>query len=205
MGKPHCFELQADMPFARNRYVLQTESQQGMFQRLFSRTPKHEVPQQLYGKVVEQSRQPAFFTDFGFPDTVSGRFDVLCLHMFLFSRRLVREDTRLSADLNQEVFDAFVQGTDSALRELGVGDTSVPKRKKKMVRSFYATVDEFAGPMDAGDQNALADAVANRYQEMRPDEAPALAKYMLAAAETLDTQSAQAIMSGELHWPSVLK
>ncbi len=122
-----------------------------MFSRLFGKSRSHEVPQQLYGTVVTQARQPVFFTHYGFADSVTGRFDVLALHLYLFSRRLVREDTDTSQSLNQEVFDYFTADTDRALRELGVGDTSVPKRKKKMIRTFYALVEEFGPALDAAD------------------------------------------------------
>ncbi len=53
-----------------------------MFARLFKRLPANDVPQELYGSVVAQARQPVFFTDYGFHDTVTGRFDLVALHLF---------------------------------------------------------------------------------------------------------------------------
>ena len=140
-----------------------------MFAGLFKRSRAHEVPQELYGSVVAQARLPVFFTDFGFEDTVTGRFDVVLLHLFLLSRRLVREDTPLSQSLNQEIFDHFTEETDRALRELGVGDTTVPKRKKKMIHSFYALVQDLSGPLDQSSKTSegLAQLVSARFARKR--------------------------------------
>jgi cytochrome b pre-mRNA-processing protein 3 len=181
-----------------------------MFSRLFSRKPANPVPQQLYGSVVAQSRNPLFFTEFGFHDTVISRFDVLCLHLFLFSRRLVRSPSPLAASLNQEVFDIFTDETDRALRELGVGDTSVPKRKKKMVRTFYAMVDEFSKPLDEADQSGLLNAMTARFGQTTTRSAEAvqcrpLMTYVANCARALDAQTDEAILAGELSWPSAQK
>ena len=34
----------------------------------------------LYGAIVAQARSAAFYTDYGVPDTVLGRFDLIVLH-----------------------------------------------------------------------------------------------------------------------------
>lgn len=177
-----------------------------MFANLFKRSRNHEVPQELYGSVVAQSRNPVFFTDFGFEDTVTGRFDLVALHLYLFSRRLVREDTSLSQSLNQEVFDQFTDDTDRALRELGVGDTSVPKRKKKMIRTFYAMVEDFSEPLDHNDIDALINQIEKRFglseeSNSAPFEYQALAQYMMAASDDLDANPSDTIMTGQISWP----
>ncbi|MGB7287769.1 MAG: ubiquinol-cytochrome C chaperone family protein [Salaquimonas sp.] len=177
-----------------------------MFTGLFKRTRTHEVPQQLYGSVVAQSREPVLFTDYGFPDTVTGRFDAVSLHLFLFSRRLVREDTTLAKSLNQEVFDYFTDDTDRALRELGVGDTSVPKRKKKMIHTFYAVVEDLSEEIDNKDEEQLLKKLETRFISSEGENAaynhPALAKYILSVANILDEIPADQIMKGEIRWPS---
>lgn len=175
-----------------------------MFSRIFGRSRSHEVPQQLYGTVVAQARQPVFFTRYGFADSVTGRFDVLALHLFLFSRRLVREDTDTARSLNQEVFDYFTADTDRALRELGVGDTSVPKRKKKMIRTFYALVEEFGPALDTEDPGAVREQVGRRFDGEDQDDAclNALSGYIMAAAAELDKIPAESIYKGIIAYPN---
>ncbi|MCB1386880.1 MAG: ubiquinol-cytochrome C chaperone [Nitratireductor sp.] len=149
---------------------------------------------------MSQAREPAFYERYGFADTVTGRFDCLALHLFLLSRRLVRADTQPARSLNQEVFDRFIDDIDRALRELGVGDTSVPKRKKKLVRGFYGMVADFSAPMDGNDRTALLRAVANRFECGEP-AAELLADYVLSAARHLDWIDGERLLSGTIDWP----
>ena len=165
---------------------------------------KDPIPQKLYGAVVAQSRNPLFYTDFGFEDSAMGRFNLLALHMFLLSRRLVREDSEITASLNQEIFDAFTFELDVALRELGVGDPTVPKRKKKMVRSFYGQVEDFAAPMDNDNKQQLSIAVFKRFynnNQKQRSNADKVAAYVSQAGKILDSQIVEVILKGDLSWP----
>lgn len=183
-----------------------------MFGNLFKRTRSHEVPQELYGSVVTQARQPVFFIDFGFEDSVMARFDLVALHLYLFSRRLVREDTPTAQSLNQEVFDTFTDDTDRALRELGIGDTSVPKRKKKMIRTFYAMVEDFGGPLDTGNFEDLVTQLKERFvpkensgkenSDTGDFQYEALAKYIQTTAKCLDENASASIFKGQINWPA---
>jgi len=189
-----------------------------MIFNIFKRRDRSPIPQQLYGGLVAQARNPVFFTRYGFADTVTGRFDCLALHMFLFSRRMKHETSANAAELGQEVFDRFVENLDQALRELGIGDQSVPKRKKKLVHTFYGQIEDFDGPLTAGDRPALQKAVAARLFASgkgmdkppaveagadNPDMYAALTTdYILMAAAELEKVPAEEIMSGRLDWPS---
>lgn len=174
---------------------------------LFKRN--NPIPLQLYGAVVAQSRNPEFYTDFKFEDSVMGRFDLLTLHMFLLSRRLVREDDAKSLSLNQEVFDIYTNDTDSALREIGIGDQTVPKRKKKMIRGFYGQVEDFANLLDDGNSTQLGKAVKTRFFEGKePKKVSAktiksLAKYISECGPFLDEQSSDDLYAGKLSWPDI--
>lgn len=172
---------------------------------LFSkRKNRTSVPEQIYGIVVAQARDERFFTDFGIEDTVMGRFDVLALHVFLFSRRMKEEGGKTAIDLSQEVFDLFVADVDRALRQIGIGDTSVPKRKKKMVRSFYGQIEDFDRAMDDGDAQLLKEKVRTRY--FSTDEkgySGLLVEYMLETSAKLSELTLNVFTTGQFEWPTV--
>lgn len=174
---------------------------------LFKRN--NPIPLQLYGAVVAQSRKPEFYTDLKFQDSVMGRFDLLTLHMFLLSRRLVREDDAKSLSLNQEIFDTYTNDTDSALREIGIGDQTVPKRKKKMIRGFYAQVEDFANLLDEGNSEKLSKAVKARFFEgsepikVSAKTVKSLTKYMTDCGPFLDAQKSDSLYAGKLNWPDI--
>jgi cytochrome b pre-mRNA-processing protein 3 len=174
-----------------------------MILNLFSSRKHNPVPQQLYGAVVAQARLPAFYRDFGIPDNVTGRFDMLALHLFLFSHRLSREADAVARQLSQDVFDEFTRELDDALRALGIGDTSVPKRKQAMVKGFYAQIDEFAPAIDAGDWNLLAERLSGRFfGGGAKAEASLLAAYCRSACETLGRSGLSELLAGRLSWPA---
>ncbi len=155
---------------------------------------------------MAQSRQPFFFASFGVPDTVMGRFDMLALHAYLLARRLRSESNPDATDLSQEVFDLFVADVERALRELGVGDTTVPKRKKKMIRSFYGMIEDFDQPIDQNDIETLrAKAESRFFGDMKDGETAdvaGLVDYILKNAKNLENQRYSKLGKGELTWLS---
>ena len=89
----------------------------------------------IYGMIVTQAREPSFYRDMAVPDTVNGRFDLLVLHLWLVLRRL--RTTEAAASLSQALFDRFCNDMDDNLREMGVGDLTVPKRMQAFGEAFY--------------------------------------------------------------------
>lgn len=170
-----------------------------MFSFLFKKSKSETIPQQLYGSLMTQAREPFLYANFGVPDTVMGRFDMLALHVYLFARRLRRVDSEVSIALSQDVFDLFVADVERALRELGIGDTTVPKRKKKMVRSFYGQIEDFDEPLVDKDLKLLSERANIRYLGDAEDpDATGLANYMLEIAKNLDEQTFENMLKGHV-------
>lgn len=94
-----------------------------------------KVASALYVAVTKSARQPFFFRDIGVPDTVEGRADMMFLHAGLLVSRLCRLGPQ-GAKLAQAVFDEMFLNYDWALREIGIGDLSVPHKVKKMMMVF---------------------------------------------------------------------
>src|SRR5688500_7061339 len=109
----------------------------------------------IYGMIVTQSRRPEFYAAGGVPDTVEGRFDMVLLHLWIVLRRL-----RALADgayLSQRLFDHFCNDMDANLREMGVGDLTVPKRMQSFGEAFYGRIAAYdsASDMTSGAGDAL--------------------------------------------------
>jgi cytochrome b pre-mRNA-processing protein 3 len=100
-----------------------------------SRTPSRGTIEAIYGTIVTQAREPIFYQDLGVPDTVNGRFDLLVLHLWMVLRRF--KSTESGANLSQALFDHFCDDMDANLREMGVGDLTVPKRMQAFGEAFY--------------------------------------------------------------------
>ncbi|KAA2238018.1 ubiquinol-cytochrome C chaperone family protein [Salinarimonas soli] len=163
-----------------------------MILSLFRRNPRRAAMEVLYDRIAAASRQPALYTDLGIPDTVEGRFESLALHTVLLLRRL-RTLPPPAGDVGQDFIDTFFKRMDASLRELGVGDMGVGKRMKKLAHSFYGRADAYDGPLDRGDDAALA-GVLGRNALGQAEPAPALAAYVLASDRRLAGQSLDEIL-----------
>ena len=73
---------------------------------LFRSPSERLAAERAYLRVVEQAHRPGFFAGLGVPDTLDGRFDLICLHAFLYLHRLKRERPRATR-LAQSFFDAM--------------------------------------------------------------------------------------------------
>ena len=57
----------------------------------------------LYGAIVAQARSAVFYTRYGVPDTVEGRFELIVLHLVLILGRLGRENGAVSRPGSKDV------------------------------------------------------------------------------------------------------
>ena len=168
----------------------------------FRRRSQDRIVATLYGAVVAQARLPAFYADFGVPDTVDGRFDMLVLHLVLLLRRLGQE-SELRRDLGQDLFDAFCRDLDANLREMGVGDLAVPKRMQRFAEAFYGRQAAYLEALSAAEPRAIENALArNIFAGDASGNAVALADYVAAAVRGLDAQADDALNRGALEFPA---
>jgi cytochrome b pre-mRNA-processing protein 3 len=151
------------------------------------RRPKRTIAA-LYGAIVAQARAPRFYEDYAVPDTVSGRFDMVVLHVVLVVRRLRDGDRR---ELAQGLFDTFCRDMDHNLREMGISDQGVPREMQRIGEAFYGRAQAYEAALGQGGEAALADALLrNVYAGETGSRAAAvaLAGYARAAAERLAAQ-----------------
>src|SRR3569833_4461908 len=109
-----------------------------MIFNLFRKSPALDAAFEAYSAIVAQSRPEMFFADRGVPDTVTGRFDMISLHLSLVLRRLKGEPR--AKEFGQALVDLFFRDMARSLRELGVTDLGVPNKVKKMGNVFYGFV-----------------------------------------------------------------
>jgi cytochrome b pre-mRNA-processing protein 3 len=148
----------------------------------------------IYGMIVTQAREPLFYRAFGVPDTVNGRFDLLLLHLWLVLRRL--KPAEYGAALSQALFDHFCNDMDDNLREMGVGDLTVPKRMLAFGEAFYGRTTAYDLALTEG-REALAQALCrNILNGENIENARQLAAYVEAAMATLEGLDEATLVSG---------
>ena len=137
----------------------------------------------LHHLIVAQSREPALYEAGGLPDTIEGRFESLDLHVLLVLRRL-RALPAPADEVAQELVDRVFAHFDIALRELGVGDSGVSRRVKKLASAFYNRMRRYDPLLNAGEPAALAAEIAG-HLEIEPGGLVPLARYALASEAAL--------------------
>jgi cytochrome b pre-mRNA-processing protein 3 len=165
---------------------------------LFRRNFLREAAARAYGAVVEHARLPVFFTGFDVPDTIDGRFELICLHAFLYLHRLKTEGDP-GASLGQFFFDLMFADFDRSLRELGTGDLSVGREVKQMAQAFYGRIHAYeAGLDEESDADLRAALRRNLYGTTAPSDArlAAMAAYLRDQAAQLAQQDTAALLAG---------
>jgi len=156
-----------------------------------------------YDVLNRAARAPAFFEGMNVPDTVIGRFEMLSVVLILYFRRTSAAGDQVKA-IAQELVEAFFEDLDHSMRELGIGDSGVPKRMKKFAGMFYGRLDSYARALDAGDVDAL-DAALRR--NIHPENADAalsmrlLADYMIKAENALKSVPEAVLAAGDASLP----
>jgi cytochrome b pre-mRNA-processing protein 3 len=166
---------------------------------LFRRSSRQDTISTLYGTIVAQARLPCFYREYGVPDTVNGRFDLLVLHLAIVLDRLA-EGSELRA-LGQGLFDRFCEDMDDNLREIGIGDLSVPKEMQRIGEAFYGRAQAYRNALESEGDEALVAALArNIYGGAVPKPAAPmrLAAYIREAARGLGAQQPADLLAGKL-------
>lgn len=148
--------------------------------------PPRGTIEAIYGMIVTQAREPVFYRDFGVPDTVNGRFDLLVLHLWMVLRQL-RPATD-GINLSQALFDHFCNDMDDNLREMGVGDLTVPKRMQAFGEAFYGRAAAYDAALAAGEEPLAQALCKNILNGKDIDKARRLARYTQAAIAALAAQ-----------------
>ena len=91
-----------------------------------SRAQDRRTAIDLYGAIVTHAREPAFFARHGVLDTPEGRTAMIIVLMFPLLERLQGAGAR-ERRVARLVGETFVTDVDDSLREMGVGDLSVPE------------------------------------------------------------------------------
>ncbi|MCC0058111.1 MAG: ubiquinol-cytochrome C chaperone [Hyphomicrobiaceae bacterium] len=158
----------------------------------------------LYDAIMAQTRLPIYYQRFGVPDTLEGRFTVLSLHLFAVLHRLKREGAAGAATA-QALSDRFAADMETVLREVGVGDLSVPKKVRKLVAEGAGLLEGYERAVARGGealQNAIADALPLDSEAARAVSAE-LTPYLNKTLQDLDSQPLEAIREGKVRFPEM--
>ncbi|MBV8939478.1 MAG: ubiquinol-cytochrome C chaperone [Alphaproteobacteria bacterium] len=146
--------------------------------RLFQPSTLRRDAHRAYVGIVRQSRQPELYRELGIPDTPEGRFEALCLHLFLAMHRLQHEAGEETHRLARYIMEAFVHDMDRTLRETGIGDTGVGRRVKRAAAAMFARIAAYRAAVS--DRQAFSTLLKDYVYSGLTRDPAALAQYAYA-------------------------
>ena len=164
------------------------------------RVPARSTIETIYGMIVTQAREPLFYRDLGVPDTVNGRFDLLLMHLWMVLRRLKSVDG--GAELSHALFDHFCIDMDDNLREMGVGDLTVPKRMQAFGEAFYGRTAAYDLALTDRDEALAESFCKNILNGQNIEKAHELAAYAREAMAGLARADRAALIQGAWRFPA---
>jgi len=171
--------------------------------RLLKPRPAKAAGAKLYASAVGQARSAVFYRDFGVRDSLEGRFELFSLHViFLIERLKGRGDA--AAETSQAVFDSYVKGLDDAFREIGVADTAVGKKMKKLAGAFYGRLKTYDDALATLPHTAaISDFLARTaFEERGEGDVTALSAYLIKTRASLAEQPLETLLQGDVTWPN---
>jgi cytochrome b pre-mRNA-processing protein 3 len=165
------------------------------------RIPSRGTIEAMYGMIVTQAREPLFYRDLGVPDTVNGRFDLLVLHLWMVLRRV--KPMAGGVGFAQTLFDRFCDDMDGNLREMGVGDLTVPKRMQAFGEAFYGRAAAYDLALASGEEPLAQALCKNILNGDGIENARRLAAYAEAVIAALAGLDEATLRSASWKFPSL--
>ena len=137
----------------------------------------------LWHRVVELSRDPAWYRDAGIADTVPGRFDAITLILCTVLLRMERDEALIEPSVR--LTELFVDDMDGQLRESGLGDVVVGKHMGKLMSALGGRLGALRDAFASTAPDAVAQAVERNTHWQGQGDPAGLAAWLLAYRQTL--------------------
>lgn len=174
-----------------------------LFSRFFERRRREQAATNLYLAAVTQARQPVFYSHYGVPDTLEGRYDMIIAHVWMIMRRLAAGGGPGGAQVSQAMVELMFADMDRNLREMGISDFRIGKRVLNMAEAFYGRAGAYDKALAEGDAAMRAALERNLYQSGTAtiEQMDAMATHIRAQLAHLDSQDAASLCEGKVSFP----
>lgn len=166
---------------------------------------RRKVARSLYGSSVTAARATALYAEWGVPDTLQGRFEMIALHVVLLLHRLAREG-EAGRDLGVALTETFVVDMDDGMRELTFGDLAVPREIKRATAALFDRHTAYLAAIAEGTETSLQEALQSQLAYLEAGKAldsHCLARYVQSCTASLESQAGSQILSGTVIWPVI--
>ncbi len=115
--------------------------------RIFGGKQDREAYRPLYEAIVNEGRDPCWYTEGQVPDTVDGRFQMIAAILALVLIRLERGDAR-ARTASVLLAELFIDDMEGSIRQLGIGDLVVGKHMGKLMAALGGRLSAFRAEIE---------------------------------------------------------
>lgn len=167
---------------------------------------RRQKARSLYGSIVTQARSCGLYAQWGVPDTAEGRFEMIALHLVLVLDRLAQAGVP-GRSLGRALTETFVADLDDSLREMAVGDLTVPKQVNRAVAALHDRYATYQAALAVPDDAPLTAAIRGRLEggagATANLDSRGLCGYIRQAKDRLDLLPGIEVLAGRVAWPQI--
>jgi cytochrome b pre-mRNA-processing protein 3 len=157
----------------------------------------------IYDKIVEQARNPKFYTQMGVPDDLIGRYNMIVIHLTILfaSANGLGEDE--AAGLKQQTFEQFMREMEAMVRDLGIGSEYVPHEVRNIAGISSKQIMIYEHALANGGISSLSAEIRADFQKTHEHstvDAAALAGYMLKSIAKVKAAPSSSILAGQIEF-----
>ncbi len=152
-----------------------------------------------YRAIAMKAREPEPYLQAWVPDTQDGRVQMMALVSALVIRRL-ESIGDAGKGLGVHVTEAVLSGFDHALREEGIGDSSIARKVRRLGEEFLGLSRAIAQALKVDHPEAELVVVLERNAVTSTSDSRALAAWLLDAEKQLAGAAEPEVLAGKYLW-----
>jgi cytochrome b pre-mRNA-processing protein 3 len=150
----------------------------------------------LWHRIVEVSRDPAWYAECGIADTVPGRFDAITLVLCAVVLRMEREPALIPG--SALLTELFVEDMDGQLRQNGIGDLVVGKHIGRLVSVLGGRLGAYREALAAATDAPLIEAIDRNVSLSEGGEPGLVAARFKTLATHIAALPADRLLAGDI-------
>ena len=156
----------------------------------------------LYTDLAAAALQPVLYEQGAARDTFEGRAAMITANATLVIRRLKHIDSARARKIAEHVNRLALDGFDAAFRELGVGDSSISRKVRKLAELHYGLGKAFLEALSVphSEIHQTVSECAKRNGISEPGREPLLAAFLLHNATCFAAAADDDVLAGKLSW-----
>ena len=166
---------------------------------------RRKIAAKHYALLTRAALTPDLYEKGAALDTFEGRAAMMTTHASVIFYRLKQIETSQSRKISDAINTLILDGMDAAYRELGVGDSSIARKVRKLAEVHYGLGQALIAILEMEESEQLEALVKcfQRNHVSEPGKETALARYMQHNAQRFKQMPDAIVLTPEMSWTGI--